>query len=188
MRLAFGAAVVVGHRGAQRLALVPAPRTGSRWSCRRRPPQRVPVSKSSAMRSRRRHRLVEVAVGVDAARRDDAAGGVDLARRRAAGRAPSCDDAAAARCRCRQSKVSLAVATRALRTTRSKAAVMGAPRAPATGTSAAAISADIVVDNRACTIAWCKILHRGLLRSLIARFGPVQMYWLEFMSTMIVEH
>ena len=63
------------------------------------PPQaaeRVPVSKSSAMRAGGCHRLVEVAMRVDAAGRDDAAGGIDLARRRAARPAPELRDAAAA--------------------------------------------------------------------------------------------
>ena len=87
------------------------------------PPQaalRVPLSKSSAMRTGGLHRLVEVAVRVDAARRDDAAGGVDLAR---PGRQSACAELrdAAARMPMSASNVSLAVATRALRTTRSNA-------------------------------------------------------------------
>jgi hypothetical protein len=60
--------------GAQRLAFCAAndhrgrSAAGAAW-----------VSKPSAMRDRRRHRLVEVAMRVDAARRDDAACRVDLA-------------------------------------------------------------------------------------------------------------
>ncbi len=81
MRLALGAAVVVVDRGAQRLALhLRGERDHGRGAAAGRR-ARAGVEIVGHAR-RRRHRLVEVAMRVDAAGRDDAAGRIDLARGR----------------------------------------------------------------------------------------------------------
>ena len=99
MRLAFGAMVIVGHRGAQRLALVLRSERNHRGGAAAGRAARAAVEVIGHAQ-RRRHRLVEVAVRIDAARRDDPAGGVDLALagRQSAGRAAR---RARRRCRCR---------------------------------------------------------------------------------------
>jgi hypothetical protein len=78
MRLAFGAVVIVGHRGAQRLALDLRRERNHRGGAAASGGARAAVEVVGHSRGRR-HRLVEVAVRIDTARRHDPAGGVDLA-------------------------------------------------------------------------------------------------------------